>query len=293
MGKNCLIFGATGYIGNYLYARFKSGKYDVAGFSRGTDEYGAKFDLTAFNADKSSLRIQADDLAIVTIAQCNIDRCRLEYEEAYNVNVTRTKELVKYLCGEGARVILFSSDNVFGDDRGNYTEADPVSPINKYGEMKAELEQFALEECPKVCVFRLPKVYGLGQEDNNFLRSLYKAVQDDGPIRCIKGSRMSVISQEDVYQACVLAERLNLKGLYNLAEDDCYSRKDLARIFVSALGIEKPIVEIPVTEFNFVDKRPCVMNMNNGKFKKATNYRFHDYKANVRKYIEGMKADNG
>lgn len=293
MGKRCLIFGAAGYVGNYLYSRFRADKYDVVGFSRGTEEYGVRFDLLTFDPHKSPLRIQADDLAIIAIAQSNIDRCWLEYEDAYKVNVIKTKELVKYLCGQGARVILFSSDSVFGDNRGNYTETDPVSPINKYGEMKAELERFAREEYPGVCVFRLPKVYGLGREDKNFLHSLYTAVQNAEPIRCIKGSRMSLISQEDIYQACVLADRLNLMGLYNLAEDDCYSRKDLAQIFVSALEVEKTIVEIPVTEFNFADKRPCVINMNNGKFINDANYRFHDYKANVGKYTEGMKADNG
>jgi len=51
---------------------------------------------------------------------------------ALEVNIIGTSNIVK-LCAElDARLIYISTDYVFNGDKGNYTETDPVFPVNKY-----------------------------------------------------------------------------------------------------------------------------------------------------------------
>jgi dTDP-4-dehydrorhamnose reductase len=53
--------------------------------------------------------------------------------KALNVNIIGTSNIVKLCIKYDIRLIYISTDYVFGGDKGNYAETDPVFPINKYG----------------------------------------------------------------------------------------------------------------------------------------------------------------
>lgn len=281
------ILGATGYIGSYLYDRMKDDGLHVIGSSRVPQTSYFKFNVQDEDyCPQEFLEDKRKKIVIICFAQAKIDQCRLDYDNAYEINVSGTLELIHKLSNDGCKVIAFSSDNVFGDNRGNYTEQDVLSPVNQYGAMKAELERRIQRNYPETLVFRLPKVIGTEMRTPNLLAE-YLVKMERGEIHyAIKDSKMSVVSLEDLYQIIIRACGLDLSGLYQVSSDKSYSRADLANIFFAMLGLEEEVVEKEVKEFHFRDNRPRRMNMINDKIASATGYQFQDYESMVSVFIK-------
>lgn len=215
-----LILGANGYIGSYLFSRLEQDGVNVLGTAHDT---GRNSKMESFDILKDSIEgilqkfDQEEKIAIVCIGQTNIGQCLKEYERSYRINVTETKRLIRSLCQAGFHVIYFSTDNVFDGTEGDYTENSKTHGINQYDRMKEEMEQHLLEHEPKVCIFRLSKVVDGKPAKQNIL-SEWESQAKEGEIRCIRGNRLSFTAMEDIYQACLLAGRMKLHGLYHIYE---------------------------------------------------------------------------
>lgn len=297
MGKKevrYFIFGATGYIGSYLYQRLRSDGYNVTGTSRRLVGYDGLFYYDIQRSDINVLLEKADrqekKTAIICIAVSNIAQCYDKYEEAYDINVVKTKELIHKLLEHGFYVIYFSSDNVFDGACGGYTETSQTHPINNYGRMKAEMEEYLLWNKPDACILRISKVVSTQKKKQN----VFTEWLDEGKsgfIRCIKGNCLSFVCMEDIYQACLIVSRKKMHGLYNVAGDRVYSRAELAREFYARLGISDiDIRELDLKEFGLQDRRPLNLGMSNQKFKDETGYRFMEMNSVIEKFIVREKG---
>lgn len=287
-----LVLGANGYIGSYLYTRMMVDKLNVigTGHCRKGAETLVNFDILNDSVCKiTKLLPDKDKTAIICIAQANVDRCKVEYELARQINVTYTLRLIETLIQEEFHVIYFSTDNVFDGQKGNYTEHDQTNAINQYGKMKAEMEHCLSEKYPEVCIFRLPKVLSTEKEKQNLLTDLENKALSDEAIRCIKGTQMSIIARDDIYQACLISAREKLHGIYNLSSGEVYSRKGLTEKFYDRMKISnKEIVEWEIEKFGFRDIRPLHIDLDNSKFRKATGYEFMSYDMIIGKYVENV-----
>lgn len=287
-----LILGANGYIGHYLYTRMKENGIEVIGTARDCQRESdfMYFDLLKDRAgDIGELMGDNEKTAIFCIAQTSIDRCKLEYEISRQINVTAAKELIDRLIQKNFRVIYFSTDNVFDGIKGDYTEQDRTNPINEYGKMKAEMERFLTDKYPDVCIFRLPKVIGVKREKKNMLMDLESC--SNGKTRCIKDMKMSIVSKEDIYQACLIASKRRMKGLYNLSNGEVWERKKLVEIFFQYMGIcDRKIEELEIEQFHFVDIRPLNIGLNNFKFINETGYEFKSFEMIAKQYAETAKG---
>lgn len=286
-----VVFGATGYIGSYIFEQLRREGFPVIGTSRKScnNEKMIVYDILSDNICSIMSQIANDDkIAIVCIAESNIDRCNENHSNAYKTNVIRTRELIRELTAKQFKVIFFSSDQVFDGIQGNYTEASERHPVNEYGKMKAEMEDYLLLNEPEVCILRIPKVVSTLRKKQNVLSEWNDRI-DDGSIRCIKGNRLSFVSMDDIYHACRLVAEKKLSGLYNIAGDIDYSRAELARMFYDKLGVnEVQIEECNVDEFHFKDKRPLNLSMCNGKFKTEAGYMFETMESVIGRYIENQ-----
>lgn len=289
-----LILGANGYIGRYLYRRMEQEGLEVIGTQRcGRERKGlVHFDIREDSVSDITKSITGKEkTAVLCIAQTNIDRCKMEYELSRQINVTAIKKVIHMLIQEKYYVIYFSTDNVFDGEKGNYTESDKTNAINQYGKMKEEMEAFLANTYPEVCIFRLSKVLGTEKETQNMLTDWENKLDDD-EIRCIRNMEMTIVSKEDIYQACLIAAGRKLKGIYNLCSGEIYSRKELAIKFFELLGVEnKNIVDVDVEEFGFQDRRPLHIGLNNAKFREATGYCFKPYEMIVEEYLQNNRQN--
>lgn len=284
-----LVLGANGYIGSYIYWQLKKDGFNVIGTSRriGANDQLLLFDIQKNTIDSVTAGVKGDKkTAIICIAESNIDKCYEKYDYAYQINVVETKKLIDSLAEKGFQIVFFSSDSVFDGVNGCYTEESPTNPINKYGMMKAEMEQYLLENLPQVCIMRISKVVSALRWKQNVFAEWENKI-NDGKIRCISGNRLSFVSVYDIYQACRLAAEKNLRGLYNVVGDQTYSRAELARKFYKKIGAEKiEVCECDVSEFAFKDSRPLDLSMSNQKFRDMTAYQFMDMDAAIDWYLD-------
>lgn len=288
-----VVLGATGYIGAFLFEQLKNDGFNVIGTGRQEScvrENMIIYDIMKDNISNRLPKVMDDGkTAIICIAESNIDHCYENYSSAYEVNVVRTKELVHELLEEGFRVIYFSSDQVFDGAQGDYTEESERKPLNKYGMMKKEIEDYLLAYESKTCILRLPKVVSASRKKQNILSEWTDGI-NAGRIRCIKGNRMSFVSMDDIYRSCRLVAEKELVGLYNLAGDKAYSRAELAHIFYNKLNIDKVnIIECAVEEFHFKEERPLNLTMSNAKFKIKTRYMFESMDSVIDRYISNLR----
>lgn len=283
-----IIIGANGYVGSYLYRHMKKDGLNVIGTGHHCNE---KKELIYFDVLRDSIFTitklvkDRERTAILCVVQSDFNRCKTEFELSWQINVVSIKQMVEMLVQEHFHVIYFSSDNVFDGIKGNYTEQDQANAISQYGKMKEEMEQFLLREYPEVCIFRMPRVIGAEREKRNLLTDFENRLAD-GEVRCIKDNKMSVLSKNDVYHACLLSARHRMHGLYNLSNGEMYSRKELAEIFFKSMGADKiDIVEWELEKFGFEDTRPLNTSLNNTKFKVKTGYEFMTYQVMVEQYL--------
>ncbi len=59
-------------------------------------------------------------------------RCDQEPEKAIDVNIIGTSNMVKICRKYNIKLVYICTDYVFKGDKGNYSEEDPVYPVNKY-----------------------------------------------------------------------------------------------------------------------------------------------------------------
>lgn len=269
------VFGANGYVGNYLYNRFNEDQEDVVGTSTHTTEEYSYYNIKENAVLDIGMKSNTDDkVAIICIAKANISECYIHFQNAYDVNVVGMKRLIKALLESGFYIIYFSTDCVFDGISGNYTEESERHPINKYGEMKAEMEEYILNNDLPVAVFRISRVVSPRPAAKNPFSQLENWAKN-GVVQCIKDNYLSYVSVEDIYQICKIAAEKKMYGLYNLCGDEIYSRKELAqKYFDKTNQYDIEIVEIDVNEFGFIDSRPLNVSMSNYKIRNVTGYKF-------------------
>lgn len=283
-----VVFGADGYIGSYIYGQLKKDGFCAVGTTRRQSE--TKCDLIYYDIQKRDINqilptvCETEKVAIICIAESNIDRCYENYGYAYEINVNATKRLIHQLSENDFYIIYFSSDNVFNGESGNYTEESLRCPVNKYGMMKAEMEQYLLEKIPKVCILRISKVLSTYRTKQNAFTEWEEGV-NEGKVWCIRGNRLNFVCIDDVYRACLLAAENRLTGLYDVVGDETYSRAELAEMFYEKMNVKMNICECDVGDFPFKDNRPLNLSMCNQKFKNETGYQFTNINDVIEKFI--------
>lgn len=147
------------------------------------------------------------------------------YESAY----LNTAQIFRRLALEmdlPRKLIYTSSTSVYGDTRGLWV--DESSPLLAKGEqarilIEAEKTYASLEELGwDVCIFRLSEIYGPGREISKKVRSFANRPLPGGG-----DQYTNMVHQADCAGAINYALQHQLTGIYNLADDDHPTRKEL------------------------------------------------------------------
>jgi nucleoside-diphosphate-sugar epimerase len=137
--EKVLIIGVTGIIGVDLKNKL-SKYYRVIGTSRISGAETLQFNLSNFN-DFGKLPVDENTVVLILAGVTSPDFCTNHPQHAWEVNVTQTGKLIKYLLSHRARVIFFSSDTVYGESVNDFDESRPPAPVGTYASTKFEIEQ--------------------------------------------------------------------------------------------------------------------------------------------------------
>ncbi|MFO0930762.1 MAG: sugar nucleotide-binding protein [Gemmataceae bacterium] len=180
-----LVTGASGALGGYLLARLAQLGRAAAAWSGAST--GVRFgvslrpvDLADLSALERAWHNDAPSVVIHAAAMANVAHCLQAPDRARAVNVAATDRLARLAANAGARLLLVSTDLVFGGDRAPYAETDPPAPLSVYGRTKAEAEQAVLAH-PGHAVARVSLLYGPSLTDRpGFFDAQLRVLRDGG-----------------------------------------------------------------------------------------------------------------
>lgn len=196
------------------------------------------------------------DIILNAAAISDIGTCERNPDASYMANVSLPVLLAKTASETGAKLISFSSDQVYTGcpDEGPYSEAILLSPpANVYSCHKLEAEQRVLDQCPDAVMLRATwmydmPIYGGGKElghanRGNFFLNVLRAV--------LRGEELGMSSREYrgityVRQAVTLLEQtFQLPGgVYNYGSENCCSMLETVRALLEILELEGRVRDV-------------------------------------------------
>ena len=239
MKQKLLVTGTSGFLGWNL-AQQAAAQWDVYGtfFSHPVIIPGVKLfriDLRDFDALKRLFAQLRPAGVIHTAAQSQPNFCQTYPDEAYAVNVTATLNLAQ-LCAERSIPFVFTStDLVFDGTAPPYRETDPVSPISRYGEQKAEAEQGVLRY-PNATVCRMPLLFGEASPmASSFIQPFIKTLRSGQELRLFTDEWRTPVSASSAATGLLLA--LQAPGLLHLGGKERVSRYQFGCLMAEVLQL--------------------------------------------------------
>jgi dTDP-4-dehydrorhamnose reductase len=185
-------------------------------------------DITDREAVRRLVRTNRPAL-IINCAVVGVDECERDPALAEAVNLTGPHNLAEACTEIESEFLHFSSNYVFDGkrtDRGDYTTADEVRPINKYGQTKLEGERIALAISPCTYIVRTSWVFGAGK--SSFLSTAYESLKRGVRIRAIKDTWACVTNVNDLVNRTKEIIGRRHYGIYHVVNKGTCSYHDFA-----------------------------------------------------------------
>lgn len=239
--KKILISGSSGFVGSRVLHQWQ-GRAELFTFPRGS--------LAA--ADESAIRRFVEtvppDVILHLAALSDTGYCQQHPEESQRANVELPIQMAKAARDTGAKLISFSSDQVYAGvtQPGPLPETLPLSPANTYGQHKLEAEERVLALCPEAVLLRAPWMYDLPGDGlplrGNLPLNLLQAAQNGTPVRFSPHDHRGVSWVREVVEHLFPALQLP-GGVYNFGSGNAENMVCTARQFAETLGIAVQIEE--------------------------------------------------
>ncbi|NPD03089.1 sugar nucleotide-binding protein [Nocardioides sp. zg-1308] len=163
-------------------------------------------------------------------------------QDDWEVTATGAAHVARAAAGAGARLVLVSSDVVFGGSDRPYTEAAPTDPVSSYGRAKVAAETEALAACPgavAACpgavVARTSLILGDGASKHE---QLVRALATGAEGVLFEDERRCPVHVDDLATALVELAGNDVRGLLHVGGGETTSRLELGRLIARRDGLD-------------------------------------------------------
>ncbi len=243
--KKHLVIGGSSFIGNSLINYLKKKGLQIEATNSDGRDGHIQFNLLNPTSILEKIKFDTIDTIFLPAAISSPDTCRNKYDYALKINVDNTSKLISIFLDYGIKVIFFSSDTVYGEQKEKFDESIDCNPIGEYAFMKHSVEK-KFEKNHKFKAIRLSYVFS---KNDKFTRYLLHVEKQNDIAEIFHPFCRSVIHLEDV-----------LEGLYKMSE----SWDEIEHTFVNFGGQEnisrlyfaKILKEGRLKNLKFVEKSP-------------------------------------
>ena len=220
-----------------------------------------KVDLNFLNSDPNSNNnlnqgelksLLPGDKIIFLASICNPTLCNESFDMAYNINVSKTRLLLKRFLDTGASVLFASSDVVYGNTEKAVNEKSEINPIYSYAEMKAEIESY-FSTHPNFFVMRMSNISSI---QDNTLSYFFSCSKNNSKANVYHPFIRAPAHSSDLIDfICnfIQSENSNFKKLTNICGPSFVSNIELAEIFSTNFPLN---YEATTPDKAFLDSRP-------------------------------------
>ena len=193
------------------------------------------------------------DWIIHCAASTKVDWCETNKDQATEINIDGTKNLVDASKEVNSKFLFVSTDYVFDGNKGNYKETDETCPVNFYGQTKLDAELY-VKTLKDYLIMRTSHVFS--PLPDNFVLWVIEKLKTGG-IDCPQDMISSPTLALELAEAILKAVGKNLSGIYHSASAESISRYDFAKKIAKAFRYdESKVIPIKMIELKFAAKRP-------------------------------------
>ena len=216
-----------GQLGASLYSDF-SNSYHVINTSRRGSSNSVKLDVSNSSEVENKLDKYSPDFIFNCASYNSVDDCENNREYARAVIVGGLKNLVKF-SNKNCKIVHISSDYIFNGQKGNYSELDSPDPINYYGKLKLEAENFLRSSNRDFVILRCSALFsGFLNNKSNFLGWIYNNLKDGKKVKLFDDQYSNPCPVQLLSESLSLIIALNLKDIFNIGSLDSISRYEFA-----------------------------------------------------------------
>ena len=283
-------------LGRYL-AKTAPDIYDVSCtfFPSNKEKYiyhhcrGCCLDVSDRGMVLSTIKKTGPDYVVHTASIASVDYVEKNKEEAKKTNLGGTKNIIEACRESGARLVYISSNAVFDGKNPPYSEEDPVSPVNYYGELKAEEENAVKSSGLQYAIVRPILMYGwnLEVERKNPVTWLIDLLKAGTVTNVVDDVLCNPLFVKDCSDAIWKIIASNEGGVFHVGGEDVVSRYELACFTAKTFGFDTNLIKpVKSSFFTGIASRPQNTTYCTGKIKK----KLQIFPLGVVEGLEAMKS---
>lgn len=268
--ERLLITGASGLLGSEIVQLARK-DYEVIP-SHNTKLFHSdslRLDITDQKQVSSLFRQLKPDTVIHTAAETSVDRCEIQKELAWKINVEGTGNVAVTCSKINAKIVYISTDYIFDGEKRFYTEEDTPNPINHYGITKLKGERQVKKFCKNYVILRTSVLYGWHPWKQNFVTWVINSLKQKKKISIVKDHFNTPTLADNLAKMTIEAVQKNVQGLYHASGSQRISRYEFAQQIAKTFNLNQnlinPIKMKHVTAWKA--KRPKDSSLNTNKIK--------------------------
>ncbi len=236
-----LITGASGFLGWNL-CQIAQTDWEVHGIYHQhpieiLDVSIHQLDLTNFDLVKGSIDLIAPDAIIHTAAASSPNFCQEYPDKSYQINVSAAQRLADICATRKIPFVFTSTDLVFDGIQPPYSETDPVSPINIYGEQKVAAEREILSVYPQAKICRMPLMFGMTPPTaTSFIQPWIQSLATGQKLQLFVDEFRTPVSAITAAQGLLMVLRSSTSGIIHLGGKERISRYDFGCLLADVFG---------------------------------------------------------
>lgn len=203
-----------------------------------------------------------DRPVIVNLAAFHdVNGCEDDPTKAFAVNALGVANVAKVAARAGCKVVHFSSDYVFGLEKGRdkpYLESDATGPLNVYGVSKIAGEHLLRAFCSNHLIVRTSSLFGVvtSKKGWTFPEMILRRAKAGEPLKVVNDQFMAPTYTLDLVRTVVALIAADSTGTVHVTNAGGCSWHEFACAVLETAGVKHPIQPVDSKTFPAKAQRP-------------------------------------
>jgi dTDP-4-dehydrorhamnose reductase len=243
-----LLIGANGMLGTDIVQEWKDDELIPATLRDA--------DIRNYEEVERLITATRPEWIVLTAAYTDVDGSERDPEAAFAVNGKGTENVATLAQKYGTKVLYISTDYVF-DGMGTrpYEPADPIAPINVYGESKARGEQAIQASLQDWCIVRTSWLFGAS--GSSFPEKILRAAETRPELSVVSDQVGSPTYTRDLAVAIHGLVHADARGFVSVTNSGTCSWFEFAQEILRQAGKNNPVKPIDTVQAARAAKRPA------------------------------------